>query len=221
MNLKDEIINNKNLIYSIASRYSNYHSIEDLFQAGCLGMIEAYEKYDKTKNIKFTTYAYPYILGAVTTYVRENSPIKINKDIQSLINKIDKAKNILIQNYMRLPSNKEISDFLELPLELIDKIDSYKKTYFSLDDEAFDDFSNHELIGNYQDNDMYIALKDEIESLNEPEKTIIKQRYFNDKTQTEIAKSLNLSQVDVSRKEHKVLKKLKQKLSWQKYHHNL
>ena len=203
------ILKNESFIYSIASKFSKYKSKEDLFQVGCIGMIEAYKNYDETKGTKFTSYAYQYIYGEMSKFVREDHTIKLSRDLSRLKTKIEIAKNHLAQSLMHIPSNKELSNFLEIDEEIIEQTLNYTDPY-SMDEIFSDDLSMHEIIADKEmDYDTIIALKKEIESLNEPERTIMIKRYFEDLTQTEVAKKLGLSQVDISRKEKKVLTKLK------------
>lgn len=203
------LVENENLIYSVASKFTKYKDKEDLFQAGCVGMIEAYKNYDKTKGTKFTTYAYPYIFGEINKYVREDHTIKLSKDMQKLKTKIETAKNILSQKLMHVPNIKELSSYLEIEEEIINSVINYNDPY-SIDKEIDEDTSMHEIIPDkIIDYDSLIALKTEIEYLEEPERTIMIERYYNDITQTELSKRLGLSQVDISRREKKVLTKLK------------
>ncbi|MBR3230005.1 MAG: sigma-70 family RNA polymerase sigma factor [Bacilli bacterium] len=202
------LIENENLIYSVASKFTKYKDKEDLFQAGCIGMMEAYKNFDKTKGTKFTTYAYPYIFGEINKYVREDHTIKLSKDMQKLKSKIEKASNILSQKLMHTPNTKELSDYLEIDEETISYLLNYNDPC-SIDKEI-DDVSMHEIIPDkIVDYNTLIALKTEIEYLEEPERTIMIERYYNDITQTELSKRLGLSQVDISRREKKVLTKLK------------
>lgn len=211
--ISEIILNNESFIYSIANRFAKYKNKEDLFQAGCIGMIEAYKNYDKSRNVKFTSYAYKYIYGEMSKFVREDHTIKLSKDMSKLKNKIEIVRNHLTQNFMRFPTIKELSDYLEIEEETIEQILNYKDP-FSIDEIVKEDLQLHELIPDKQtDYDALITLKDEIEKLNEPERTIMLERYFEDLTQTEIAKNLGLSQVDVSRKEKKVLTKLRQTIN--------
>ena len=203
------ICDNESLIYSIASKFSKYKNKEDLFQAGYIGIIEAYNNFDETKGVKFTTYAYQYIYGEISKYVREDHTIKTNRELYKLKNKIEKARSCLEQKLMHEVSNIELSKYLEMDLDVVDNVLNYCDPY-SMDEIINGDLSLHEVIGdNHYDYDINIALKMEIDNLNEPEKTIIISRYFEDLTQSEVAKNIGLSQVDVSRKERKVLQKLK------------
>lgn len=208
--IKDVILKNSNLIYSIARKFST-NDLDDLFQAGCIGMMEAYNKFDASKGVKFTTYAYPYILGRVSEYARENHTIKISKDVLRMKNNVIKVKSYLTQELMREPTNLELSDYLGIPFHNLDEIINYQGDGISLDEVYLDDLSLYDIIGDKNtDYNSLVFLKQAIEGLGEPERTIMIKRYFEDMTQSEIASDLGLSQVDVSRREKKVLVKLRQ-----------
>lgn len=212
-NINEIIMQNKRLIYKLASYFSNYKDKEDLFQVGCIGLIEAYNKFKDDKNTKFTTYAYPFILGEMRKYVREDKGIKFNRNISSLSYKIEEASIALAQKMMREPTIAEISSFLEISEDLvIDSIKS-KNIICSIDNLVNENLSLHEIIA-VKDIDLntLIALKSELESLSETDKQIINNRYINDMTQEETSKVLGMSQVEVSRKEKKLRYYLKNKL---------
>lgn len=208
--LENLITENQNLIYSIIKKINRNDIKEDLFQAGCLGMVEAYYNFDAERQTKFTTYAYPYIFGSIMKFIRENHTIKLNKDLVSLKTKLEKAKSLLQQEYMCEPSIKQLSEFLNIPINDLERIENYKPDGYSLENEIYENLNFYDLIPK-KDIDMndYIFLKNELESLEEPERTIMYERYFNDKTQTELSNLLGLTQVDISRREKKVLIKLK------------
>lgn len=209
--LKEVILKNSNLIYSIARKFGNDQDMDDLFQAGCMGMMEAYQKFDVSKGVKFTTYAYPFILGRISQYVRENHTVRLSKDMMKTKNKISKVKSYLAQELMREPTNEEISDYLNIPIINLDMIMNYQGDGLSLDEFYLDDLSLYDVIGDSDiDYNSLIYLKQEIDNLPEPDRTIMIERYFEDMTQSEIANNLGLSQVDVSRREKKVLVKLRQ-----------
>lgn len=202
------LIENENLIYSIASKFTKYKDKDDLFQVGCIGMIEAYKNFDIDKGVKFTTYAYPYIFGEISRYAQEDHTIKLSREMQKLKNKIETASNFLSQKLMHTPSVKELSSFLDIDEQVIDMLLNYNDPY-SMDELVADEISMHELVSDKEvDYNTLIALKIEIEALEEPERTIMIERYYNDLTQTELSKKIGLSQVDISRKESKVLRKL-------------
>lgn len=208
-NIANIILENENLIYSIASKFTKYKNKEDLFQVGCIGIIEAYKNFDPNKQTKFTTYAYQYIYGEMSKYIREDHNVKLSRDLSKLKYKIEKAKTLLTQKFMRSPTNKELSDYLEIEEDKINQILNYNDT-FSIDDSYQEDFSFHEIIADkVVDYDILLDLKTEIENLEEPERTIMIERYYQDLTQMQIANNLGLTQVDVSRREKKTLKKLR------------
>ena len=206
--LKEVIIKNSNLIYSIANKF-NYSDIDDLFQVGCIGMMEAYKNFDESRGVKFTTFSYPYILGKITEFIRENHTVKLSRDMARAKRKLEKVKIYLSQELMKEPTNEEISNYLNIPLENVNILMNYKGEGLSLDEFYLDDLSLYDVIGSDHNYDNLIFLKQQFESLEEPERTIMYYRYFEDMTQSEVADSLGLSQVNVSRKEKKVLTKLR------------
>ena len=207
--LKEVILENSNLIYSIACKFGN-NDIDDLFQAGCIGMMEAYKNYDDSRGVKFTTFAYPYILGRISEYVRENHTVRLSRDMMRTKRKLDKAKIYLSQELMREPTDLELSEYLNIPLENLNILINYKGDGISLDEPYLNDLSLYDIISNYDiDYDNLIFLKEEFESLDEPERTIMFKRYFEDMTQSEVASNLGLTQAHVSRSENKVLTKLR------------
>lgn len=204
--LKELIINNQNLIYSIASKFKG--DKEDLFQAGCLGLLDAYKKYNPNYNTKFTTYAYPFIMGEMYKYVLGDKNIKLSPEIVKLNIAIKKAEDYLTQKFKRGPTDIELSSFLEIPIyKLVETRNCYQT--LSLDDDtnesslydfvSFDDVSKDDLI----------LLRDALNRLEAKEKELIIKRYFYNKTQQEVANELGINQVKVSREEGKVLTKLK------------
>ena len=212
MDIEALIKDNERLIYSIGSNFKNYKSIEDLYQAGCLGLITAYKHFDTTRDCKFTTYAYPYIFGEMRKLVREDKGIKISREISKLNLKIEKAYIILTQKLMREPSIQELSMYLEIPeyyiseaINSINRIKSIDEPITSGDKEL----TLQDVIGKSTNIDDLLLLKDCINKLDSEERKIIDSRYKEDYTQTETAKLIGISQVQVSRKEQKILKKLR------------
>ena len=212
MNIEGLIKDNEKLIYSIASKFKNYKNIEDLYQAGCLGLITAYKHFDINRDCKFTTYAYSYILGEMRKLVREDKGIKISREISKLNLKIEKAYILLTQKYMREPSIQELSMYLEIPeyyiseaINSLNKIKSIDEPINSGDKEL----TLQDVIGNSTNIDDLLLLKDCLNKLDNEERKIIDSRYKDDYTQTETAKLMGISQVQVSRKEQKILKKIR------------
>ena len=206
--LEKIIMENERLIYSIASYFRGYDNKEDLFQVGCIGLIKAYNNYDSNMNVKFTTYAYPYILGEMRKLVREDKSMKISRDISKINLQIEKAYVLLTQKMGKEPTVSEIASFLEVPISLI--VDAL----YSLDDIIYDNLTVFDVISDTNtDMDTLIALKSSLDELTSEEKEIINLRYMNDLTQMEVSKLLGISQVQVSRKEQKVLVKMRDKIA--------
>lgn len=213
--MEELILENKNLIYSITRYFEKYSNKEDLFQAGCIGMIMAYKNYNPDMNVKFTTYAYPYILGEMKKLVREDKSIKVSRNIQLLNLKIDKAIVLLTQKLMRTPTILELSDFLEMPINLIEDAINSNKPIYSIDEPLNDEgkeLTLQDTIGKIDNIDDLLLLKEELSKLNPFEQELINKRYVNDLTQQQTASELGISQVQVSRGEQKILTKLKSKL---------
>ena len=209
------VLNNEKLIYSITNYFKNYNSKEDLYQAGCLGLINAYKKYKPDMNCKFTTYAYPYILGEMRKLVREDKGVKISREITKLNLKIEKAYILLSQKLMKEPSIEEISNYLEIPECYVSEAILSLNKIKSIDEPVTHEgkeFTLQDVIGESNNIDDLIMLKEVLKSLNNEEKELINNRYMKDYTQTETSKLVGMSQVQVSRKEQKVLQKLKQKM---------
>ncbi|MDO4963619.1 MAG: sigma-70 family RNA polymerase sigma factor [bacterium] len=215
MDINNIIEENKGLIYSVANYFRNYNSREDLYQAGCLGLIEALKNYNPNMNTKFSTYAYSYILGEMKKLVREDKSIKISRQISKLNLKIEKAYILLSQKLMKEPTVSEIASYLEIPeffvSEAILSTNKVKSLDESINSEG-KDLTLIDIIGKKDNIDDLIFLKDSLKKLNQDEMTIINNRYINDYTQSETSKLLGISQVQVSRKEQKILKKIREKI---------
>jgi len=215
MNKYDEVIEScKGLIYMIAKKFNNY-DVEDLFQVGALGVIKAYDNYKKDKMTKFSTYAYKYIYGEMYAYVKNTNTVKIPKETYQLYKKINEAKNILSQRLMKEPSLYELAAFLEIDSNIIETVYLSMEKIDSLDRVIYSDGKNVELFDTLKDNKDhynidYLLLNDELNKLEDEEKKIIYLRYFEDKTQSEVAEILGINQVQVSRSETKTLKKIRQ-----------
>lgn len=212
------IKDNENLIYKITHYFTNYSSKEDLFQVGCIGLIKAYYNYKDNYNTKFSTYAYPYILGEIKKYIREDKGIKISRDITKLNLKIEKANLMLTQKLMRIPTISELSEYLGIDEYYISEALNSNNVVQSLDEPITDkgkELTLYDTVSNIEnlDMDMLIALKYELSQLDESDYKIISGRYLEDKTQTELASNLGINQVQVSRREQKILTKLKDKLA--------
>ena len=204
--VKKIVLENEALIYSIVKKFKG--DVEDLFQVGCIGLIKAYQNYNKEFNTKFTTYAYRYIFGEIYQYVLRNKNIKLTPDQVKLNTAINKAHDFLCQKNGYEPSDYELAMFLEIPINKIEENRNILNT-ISLDDDTKDiDLYNFIVLDN-MDKDDLILLRDALNKLNYEEKELILKRYFYNMTQSQVAHDLGINQVKVSREEGKVLTKLR------------
>lgn len=212
MNIDIPIEEFKPLIKSIAS---NFYGVEynDLYQAGVLGLIQAYKNYKSDGKTKFSSYAYKYIFGEMYNYMLSAKALKQNRDLLKLTKLIEKTNVYLTQSLGKVPTTLEIAEYLNIDPNLINMAISSTYSILSLDSELDNDSSLYNTIKDDKENKLdYLDLKWSVDNLEEPYKSIIKLRYFNDYTQQEVAKKLKLTQVMVSRYEKKSLNDLYQHL---------
>lgn len=204
----DKVIKeNEWIIYGFIKKYKDYYNIEDIYQAGSIGLIKAYNNYDKSSNIKFSTYAYNYVLGEIINYIKSERVIKVSDEYMSLYKKYLEIKKNLTNKFGREVSFQEICKFMEISeptlLSIIESV-SFTK---SMDDEMYDygnDFRN--------EIDNKILVDKEIESLDDFDKSLIYNRYFNGLSQSETASEMGISQAKVSRQEKLILSKMKRNI---------
>ena len=207
----EDLLEYESLVYSIISKYGSYFDRDDLFQVGMIGLINAYKNFDESVGVKFSSYAYYYIVGEVTRFVRENRSVKVSKDIIKLNGSIEKCRDTMRQRLGREPTDTEISLFLEIDEDRISDVRNLMQEVKSLDFQYDEDVSLYNSVMRF-DNETdasVLDLKDAIRKLNNDEKALIDARYFQDMTQSETSKKLGMSQVQVSRKEGKILEKLR------------
>lgn len=215
MNKYDAVVEScSNLIYWIIQKYFNGYEKDDLYQVGTIGVIKAYDNYVDTKNTKFSTYAYKYIYGEIYAYINNDKMLKVSKDNYTLYKKISEAKNVLSQRLMKEPTLYELASFLEIEPSIIEMVSSSMNKVDSIERTIYSDGKNLQLIDTIKDNTDYynidyILLNEELGKLSSEERSLIYLRYFEDKTQTEVANILGLTQVIVSRTEQKTLKKIR------------
>lgn len=206
------------LVYSIIKKYSYFGEVEDLYQVGMIGLLKACENYKSSFDTKFSTYAHTYILGEVLRYIRDNNTLKVSRDLIRLSSRIEKAREVLSQKLMREVSNREIANFLEVDERLVDDAVISSNLVKSLDYELNEDgkeLNLYDSVG-YKEkgyDEEIMDLKDSLDSLTDDERKLIRYRYFEDRTQSDISNELGMSQVQVSRKETKILRKLRDKLN--------
>ena len=206
---------NTPLIKSIVKKFLN-KGVEygDLYQIACMGFLKALNNFDESFNVKFSTYVVPMIVGEIKRYMRDNGAIKVSRAIKILANKINKYVSEYQTIHNSSPTIKELSEVFKVEEDdILFALDSSKMP-ISLYDNNSDD-ENLELIekipSEYSEESLIekIQLSALIDKLTDREKKIIAVRYFRDKTQSETAKMLGVSQVQVSRIESKILLKIK------------
>ncbi len=212
---KNELINqNYPLIKSVIKRYKNKGvDYDDLFQLGCVGFVKAINNFDVSFNVKFSTYAVPMIAGEVKRFLRDDGSIKVSRALKTLSIQIKK----FVESEEKLGKSPTIGELAKKfnvdEQEIVFAMDSsiYPVSLFSKVDGDEDGACLGDCIKDESQENVldHFVLKDLIKKLDEREKLVITLRYYRDKTQSEIAKMLNISQVQVSRIENKVLKKLK------------
>ena len=204
------------LIYKIASKFSLKYPIEDLFQVGIIGLMNAKKNYKFDKNTKFSTYAYQYILGEMLDFIKKDRTIKVSKDSLKIYKLYEQAKEVLSQREKQIPTFSEICKFLELREEVV--FESIKMSEFVLSSDAClsDDETTTFIETCGEDRrdmiDSLLDLKTELMKLPENERKLMDLRYFKDYTQSETATILGMSQVQVSRSEKHVLAKIKKNI---------
>lgn len=210
---------NNGLIWSIAKRFTGRgYELEDLYQIGCIGMIKSIKKFDFKFGVKFSTYAVPYILGEIKKFLRDDGIIKVSRSIKELGIKIKEIEKEYVLKKGESISVKKLSDLLKVPeVDIVSAIEASKQVG-SINEEVYEDgkftkidkiVSNRDEQGKIIDK---IVLNEMVNSLKERDKKIIVLRFYKEKTQTQVAKILGISQVQVSRIEKRILKDLKNKL---------
>ena len=211
--------NNMGLVYSIVNKFQNRgYERDDLVQIGAIGLIKAVKKFDFSFNVQFSTYAVPMILGEIKRFLRDDGAIKVSRSIKETAMKGKKCEELLSKKLGRKPTISEISDELGIDSELL--IEAFEAVVppESLQSSASDADDGLNLMGliasEDEENEIVdrLFIKESLKSLSERERQIIILRYFKGKTQTEIAKTVGVSQVQVSRIEKKALLNLRNAL---------
>ena len=214
--ITDIIVENEGFIYNIINKYKNYFELEDLYQVAVIGMIKAYKNYQEEYNTKFLTYAYPYVIGEVIKYVNTFRKVKLSKEMVTIYSKIIKAKEVLSQKLMKTPTIYELSLFLEIDENLIEEVIIANESVTSLDKIINEDDKKMDLyntIGYYEKEIEDYPLRYAIEQLPEEERQLIIARFYENKSQREVGEMLGIYQVEVSRREQKILKKIHKKIA--------
>ncbi len=220
--VKDEIKrnefieNNLGLVHSICKRF-NGRGIEydDLYQAGCVGLVKAADAFDAERGLMFSTYAVPVIMGEVRRLFRDGGAVKVSRSVKELYMRICRERPKLELNLGREATVSEVADLMGVSVEEVTEAICASQPTISLTYDGEDGIKETELPTQSTEELLFdkLVLSSAFERLNETEKQIVNLRYFKFLTQSDTAKKLKMTQVQVSRAEKKILLKLKEVLS--------
>lgn len=209
---------NLRLVLSIIQRFNRRgEPVDDLFQVGCIGLIKSIDNFDLSQNVRFSTYAVPMIIGEIRRYLRDNNSIRVSRSLRDVAYKALQARDQLVHKNSKEPTVSEIAELLGLPKEDVvfaleaiqEPISLFEPIYHDSGDAIFvmdqvrDDKEEDELW--LRD----ITLKEAMQKLNNREKEILNLRFFEGKTQMEVASEIGISQAQVSRLEKNALRQMK------------
>lgn len=221
--LKDTFVNaNLRLVLSIVRKFnSRGENIDDIFQVGVVGLIKAIDNFDINQNVQFSTYAVPMIIGEIKRFLRDSSAMRVSRSIRDISYKLSKVKEEYIAKHNEEPTIAYLAKTLELPEEdVILAMDSMVQP-MSIYDSIYNDGGDaiyviDQLKSEKDEAESFtekLALAQAMQSLSEKEKQIIKRRYFDNITQTELAEEIGVSQAQISRIEKVALERIKRKMS--------
>lgn len=209
------ITGNLRLVLSVIQRFSNRgENPDDLFQVGCIGLIKALDNFDLSHGVKFSTYAVPMIIGEVRRYLRDNNSIRVSRSLRDIAYKALQAKERLSNSLSREPSVTEIAEEIEVPREdVVLALDSIQEPVSLFEPVFHDDGDAVFVMDQVQDTKNTdekwienISLSEAMNKLSPRERHILKMRFFEGKTQMEVAEEISISQAQVSRLEKNALK---------------
>ncbi len=216
---RERFINgNLRLVLSVLQRFSGRcESIDDLFQVGCVGLIKSIDNFDVSLNVQFSTYAVPMIIGEIRRYLRDNNPIRVSRSVRDLAYKALQAKEKLTKEFNREPTVEQIAK--EVGVDKEDIVFSFEAIQdpLSLQEPIYNDGSESiyiiDQVSDHKENDEHwvdsITIQQAMKKLNEREKMIITKRFFDGRTQMEVAEEIGISQAQVSRLEKDAIGRIK------------
>ncbi|MFW5787108.1 MAG: RNA polymerase sporulation sigma factor SigG [Halanaerobiales bacterium] len=216
---RNKIVNgNLRLVLSVLQRFNNRgENVDDLFQVGCIGLMKAIDNFDLSKNVKFSTYAVPMIIGEIRRYLRDNNPIRVSRSLRDTAYKAMQMKELLKNKNSQQPSLKEVSEELGIPrADIIYALDAIQDP-ISLFEPIYHDggdpiFVMDQICDKKSEDEIWlegIAVREALRKLNTREKIILTYRFYEGKTQMEVAENIGISQAQVSRLEKAALNRLK------------
>ena len=211
------ITGNLKLILSVIRRFSaRGENPDDLFQVGCIGLIKAIDNFDTSLDVRFSTYAVPMIIGEIRRYLRDNNSVRVSRSLKDIAYKAMQVKESLTSKLGNEPTIEQIAKELDLKKEdvvlaleaIVEPVSLYEPVYSDGGDTIF----VLDQVGDKNDDENWIdeiLFKQSMKNLPERERTIINLRFFDGKTQMEVAKEIGISQAQVSRLEKGALKRIK------------
>jgi len=210
------IQHNLRLVMSIAQRFAGRGEVEDLFQIGCLGLLKAVDKFDPVYEVKFSTYAVPVIIGEIKQYLRDSGPIKISRSVKEIAAKVEQTRSQLMVDMGKEPTLSELEAATGLAREEIAGALEATRPLNSLQEivheEEGDCIRRESFIGEDGEHNKWLehyALREVIAKLPERLKLLVELRFFQEKTQTEVAERFGISQAQICRLEKEALYQLR------------
>ncbi|MGL5615642.1 MAG: RNA polymerase sporulation sigma factor SigG [Sarcina sp.] len=209
---------NLRLVLSVIQRFNNRgENVDDLFQVGCIGLMKAIDNFDLSQNVKFSTYAVPMIIGEIRRYLRDNNSIRVSRSLRDIAYKALLVRDRLVNDNNKEPTVSQIAKELNIPREDVvfaldaiqDPVSLFEPIYHDGGDAIYvmDQISDSK---NQDDNWLEnISINEAMKKLNDREKLILNLRFFNGKTQMEVADEIGISQAQVSRLEKMALKHMR------------
>lgn len=215
---REKLVNgNLRLVLSVIQRFNNRgECVDDLFQVGCIGLMKAIDNFDLSQNVKFSTYAVPMIIGEIRRYLRDNNPIRVSRSLRDIAYKALQVRDSLTNRHSREPTIHEISEALNVPKEdvvfALDAIQDPVSLFEPVYQDGGDPIFVMDQLKDDRTKDVQwveeIALKEALERLNDREKMILSMRFFEGKTQMEVAEEIGISQAQVSRLEKAAIQQM-------------
>lgn len=216
MEVREKFLNgNLRLVLSVIQRFNNRgENPDDLFQVGCIGLIKALDNFDTSHGVRFSTYAVPMIIGEIRRYLRDNNTIRVSRSLRDTAYRALQTKEILARKFQRDPSIAEIAKEMDVPREdVVLALDSIQEPISLFEPVFHDDGDAIYVMDQVQDNKNTdtkwienIALSEAMKKLTPRERHILNMRFFEGKTQMEVAEEISISQAQVSRLEKNALK---------------
>ena len=213
---------NLRLVLSVIKRFSGSNeNVDDLFQIGCIGLIKSIDNFDSTLNVKFSTYAVPMIIGEIRRFLRDNNAIRVSRSLKDTAYKAIYAKENLMKQTQKEPTIAEVANEIGISKEdvayALDAIQSPMSLYEPVYTDGGDTLYVMDQISDKKSREEiwveHLSLSEAIKRLNEREKEIIQLRFFEGKTQMEVAEYIGISQAQVSRLEKNALKAMREYLT--------